>query len=222
MDSHDQETRKRKRKHAKTTKLAADPKETLLHPTNEPEVPQSAPVAKKSKKEKKSNSRLIPVPSETILSLQQDELVSDVEVEMGKEDEDDGDVEEDTNGHMNAARKEQMAMEVDSENRVIRPAPVADETPLPTLDDEAKEFKQLNLSDRTMKAITGMGFEIMTEIQQRSIPPLLAGKDVLGAAKTGSGKTLAFLIPAVEMLSSLQFKPRNGNVCRLCKSFRLY
>jgi ATP-dependent RNA helicase DDX18/HAS1 len=33
---------------------------------------------------------------------------------------------------------------------------------------------------------------------------------VLGAAKTGSGKTLAFLIPAVEMLSSLRFKPRNG------------
>jgi ATP-dependent RNA helicase DDX18/HAS1 len=68
----------------------------------------------------------------------------------------------------------------------------------------------LNLSDRSMKAIEGMGFETMTEIQQRAIPPLLAGKDVLGAAKTGSGKTLAFLIPTVEMLSSLRFKPRNG------------
>jgi ATP-dependent RNA helicase DDX18/HAS1 len=39
---------------------------------------------------------------------------------------------------------------------------------------------------------------------------LLAGKDVLGAAKTGSGKTLAFLIPAIEILSALRFKPRNG------------
>ncbi len=37
-----------------------------------------------------------------------------------------------------------------------------------------------------------------------------SGKDVLGAAKTGSGKTLAFLIPAVEMLSEMRFKPRNG------------
>jgi superfamily II DNA/RNA helicase len=39
--------------------------------------------------------------------------------------------------------------------------------------------------------------------------PVLAapGKDVLGAAKTGSGKTLAFLIPAVEMLYKLKFKP---------------
>jgi ATP-dependent RNA helicase DDX18/HAS1 len=50
----------------------------------------------------------------------------------------------------------------------------------------------------------------MTEIQRRGIPPLLAGRDVLGAAKTGSGKTLSFLIPAVEMLHSLRFKPRNG------------
>lgn len=39
---------------------------------------------------------------------------------------------------------------------------------------------------------------------------MLAGKDVLGAAKTGSGKTLAFLIPAIEILYSLRFKPRNG------------
>ncbi|KAK3048368.1 ATP-dependent RNA helicase, partial [Coniosporium uncinatum] len=50
----------------------------------------------------------------------------------------------------------------------------------------------------------------MTEIQQKAIPPLMAGRDVLGAAKTGSGKTLSFLIPAVEMLHSLRFKPHNG------------
>src|SRR5438105_4953747 len=80
----------------------------------------------------------------------------------------------------------------------------------PTVGDEAKTFEALNLSERTMKAIKDMGFENMTEIQRRGIPPSLAGKDVLGAAKTGSGKTLAFLIPAVKMLSSLRFKPRNG------------
>ena len=37
----------------------------------------------------------------------------------------------------------------------------------------------------------------MTHIQSRSIPHLVKGRDVLGAAKTGSGKTLAFLVPAV-------------------------
>ncbi|RAR09158.1 atp-dependent rna helicase has1 [Stemphylium lycopersici] len=71
-------------------------------------------------------------------------------------------------------------------------------------------FDELNLSERTMMAIKEMGFENMTEIQQKAIPPLLSGRDVLGAAKTGSGKTLAFLIPAIEMLSQLRFKPRNG------------
>jgi ATP-dependent RNA helicase DDX18/HAS1 len=81
---------------------------------------------------------------------------------------------------------------------------------LPFTGAEPQNFADLDLSSNTTKAIEGMGFEKMTEIQQRGIPPLLAGRDVLGAAKTGSGKTLAFLIPAVEMLSSLRFKPRNG------------
>ncbi|KAH8735277.1 P-loop containing nucleoside triphosphate hydrolase protein [Ilyonectria robusta] len=75
---------------------------------------------------------------------------------------------------------------------------------------EAQSFKELSLSEKTMKAIEEMGFTTMTEIQRRGIPPSLAGRDVLGAAKTGSGKTLAFLIPVVEMLCSLRFKPRNG------------
>lgn len=81
---------------------------------------------------------------------------------------------------------------------------------LPGAEATPQKFAELNLSEKTMKAIDEMKFETMTEIQQRGIPPLLAGRDVLGAAKTGSGKTLAFLIPAVEMLYSLKFKPRNG------------
>lgn len=55
-----------------------------------------------------------------------------------------------------------------------------------------------------------MGFEKMTEVQAKTIPPLLEGRDVLGAAKTGSGKTVAFLIPAIELLVRNQFKARNG------------
>ena len=81
---------------------------------------------------------------------------------------------------------------------------------LPQVDAGPQTFSELNLSEKTMRAIEDMTFSTMTEIQQRGIPPLLAGRDVLGAAKTGSGKTLAFLIPAVEMLSALRFKPRNG------------
>ncbi|KCV68292.1 hypothetical protein H696_05211 [Fonticula alba] len=71
-------------------------------------------------------------------------------------------------------------------------------------------FDSLTLSDLTLKAIEEMGFANMTEIQSRSIPPALAGRDVLGQAKTGSGKTLSFLIPAIESLARLEWKPRNG------------
>ena len=72
------------------------------------------------------------------------------------------------------------------------------------------DFASLDCCDRTKDAINEMGFTKMTEVQARTIPPLMAGRDVLGAAKTGSGKTLAFLIPAIEMLYRLKFKPRNG------------
>ncbi|KAJ2141431.1 ATP-dependent RNA helicase [Coemansia sp. RSA 678] len=71
-------------------------------------------------------------------------------------------------------------------------------------------FTSLPLTEQTQRAIGDMGFTRMTEVQARTIPPLLAGKDVLGAAKTGSGKTLAFLIPTIELLTRLRFKPRNG------------
>ena len=55
-----------------------------------------------------------------------------------------------------------------------------------------------------------MGFTNMTEIQARAIPPLLEGRDLVGAAKTGSGKTLAFLIPAINLIHQVKFMPRNG------------
>ncbi|XP_047349060.1 probable ATP-dependent RNA helicase pitchoune isoform X1 [Vespa velutina] len=76
-------------------------------------------------------------------------------------------------------------------------------------------FETLNerVCENTLKGIKDMGFTHMTEIQARSIPPLLEGRDLIGAAKTGSGKTLAFLIPAVELIYKLKFMPRNGTGC---------
>lgn len=88
------------------------------------------------------------------------------------------------------------------------PAPVPQAPPEGAL--ERKPFSELGLSENTMKALDEMGFKTMTPVQEKAIPPLLAGKDVLGAARTGSGKTLAFLIPAIELLHRLKFKPRNG------------
>lgn len=75
-----------------------------------------------------------------------------------------------------------------------------------------KNFASLKgrVSKETLKAIEEMEFTSMTEIQARAIGPLLAGHDLVGAAKTGSGKTLAFLIPVVELVYKLKFMPRNG------------
>ncbi|KAH7662282.1 ATP-dependent RNA helicase DDX18/HAS1 protein [Dioscorea alata] len=74
----------------------------------------------------------------------------------------------------------------------------------------SEPFTILPISELTMNAIKEMGFVNMTQIQAKAIPPLLEGKDVMGAARTGSGKTLAFLIPAVELLYNVKFSPRNG------------
>ncbi|XP_023273401.1 ATP-dependent RNA helicase DDX18 [Seriola lalandi dorsalis] len=77
---------------------------------------------------------------------------------------------------------------------------------------EDTSFASLNglVSESTLNAVKEMGFEHMTEIQHKSIRPLLEGRDVLAAARTGSGKTLAFLIPSIELINKLKFMPRNG------------
>lgn len=66
------------------------------------------------------------------------------------------------------------------------------------------------ISDKTLQAIDAMGFKTMTEIQHKTIEPLLEGRDVLASAKTGSGKTLGFLIPVIELLLKLDWKVHNG------------
>jgi superfamily II DNA/RNA helicase len=53
-------------------------------------------------------------------------------------------------------------------------------------------------------------FVKMTNIQAKSIPFSLDGKDVLGAARTGSGKTLAFLVPVLEILYQKKWGPQDG------------
>ena len=78
--------------------------------------------------------------------------------------------------------------------------------------DDRPLFSTLSLSERTSAALSELGFIRMTLVQEKAIPLLLAGKDVMGAARTGSGKTLAFLVPAIELLHNLKFKPRNGKL----------
>lgn len=63
------------------------------------------------------------------------------------------------------------------------------------------KFKELNLSQEILLAVDELGFDEMTEIQEKSIPLLLEGRDVVGRSNTGTGKTAAFGIPAVESIT---------------------
>ena len=63
-------------------------------------------------------------------------------------------------------------------------------------------FKDLGLSSQLLKAVEREGYETPTPVQLQSIPPLLAGKDVLGIAQTGTGKTAAFALPVLQAMTS--------------------
>jgi len=63
------------------------------------------------------------------------------------------------------------------------------------------QFTQLNLSPEVLRAIDELGYIQPTPIQEKSIPVLLEGKDVIGRSHTGTGKTAAFGIPAIERIS---------------------
>ncbi len=67
------------------------------------------------------------------------------------------------------------------------------------------KFADFDLSDDVIKAISKMGFEEPTPIQEKTIPVLLTGKDVIGQAQTGTGKTAAFGIPIVEAVDRHNF-----------------
>ena len=61
-------------------------------------------------------------------------------------------------------------------------------------------FSELPLSSALQRKLAAAQFTNLTPIQQRTIPPALEGRDVIGTAQTGTGKTLAFLIPLIEAL----------------------
>ncbi|KAL3425792.1 ATP-dependent RNA helicase HAS1 [Phlyctema vagabunda] len=192
MDSSDLHSKKRKRKHGGSKPEVED---VAIEAATVPEVKtKRSKVDKAQKKSRKSLDKAeekVEAPkegSEDDEALAEDEEVPEQDAEEQAEAEDN-----DANG--------------DELEEIV---PGAGPLSLPTAGSEAKKFSELGLSEKTMQALAEMKFDTMTEIQQRGIPPLLAGRDVLGAAKTGSGKTLSFLIPAIELLSSLKFKPRNG------------
>ncbi|KAG5643333.1 hypothetical protein DXG03_001183 [Asterophora parasitica] len=76
--------------------------------------------------------------------------------------------------------------------------------------EDLKLFSDLPISDLTKRGLKKAFFLNMTDIQAKSLPISLKGKDVLGAARTGSGKTLAFLVPMLEVLYRQKWGPTDG------------
>ena len=58
-------------------------------------------------------------------------------------------------------------------------------------------FETLNLNDKLLRALADAGYQAATEVQQRAIPPALAGADLMVSSSTGSGKTASFILPAL-------------------------
>ncbi|KAI8544974.1 hypothetical protein RHMOL_Rhmol07G0007000 [Rhododendron molle] len=61
-------------------------------------------------------------------------------------------------------------------------------------------FDQCSVSPSSLKGIKDAGYEMMTVVQEATLPVILKGKDVLAKAKTGTGKTVAFLLPSIEVV----------------------
>ncbi|MVM39040.1 DEAD/DEAH box helicase [Spirosoma sp. HMF3257] len=70
----------------------------------------------------------------------------------------------------------------------------------PKVDPNQILFSSLDISPELLQAVTDMGFTSPSPIQAEAIPPILAGRDVIGQAQTGTGKTAAFGIPALDLI----------------------
>ena len=73
-------------------------------------------------------------------------------------------------------------------------------------------FDELDLNDNVLDALYDMRFDTCTPIQEKCIPEILKGKDVLGIAQTGTGKTAAYLLPILSRLADGGF-PEDANNC---------
>jgi superfamily II DNA/RNA helicase len=70
------------------------------------------------------------------------------------------------------------------------------------------KFLDLGLSDELSRAVADLGYESPTPIQEKSIPFVLMGRDILGSAQTGTGKTASFTLPMIDILASGRAKAR--------------
>uniref|UniRef100_UPI003561F73C DEAD/DEAH box helicase n=1 Tax=Nocardioides sp. TaxID=35761 RepID=UPI003561F73C len=90
-------------------------------------------------------------------------------------------------------------------------------------------FADLGLADGVLAAVQAAGYETPSPIQAATIPPLLAGSDVVGLAQTGTGKTAAFALPILSKLNlsqkspqALVLAPTRELALQVCEAFERY
>jgi ATP-dependent RNA helicase DeaD len=86
--------------------------------------------------------------------------------------------------------------------------------PLPKFLKLMITFGELGLNENLLEAVTDLGFEQPTTIQEKAIPVLLSGtKDFIGLAQTGTGKTAAFVLPLLQLIGDRERYPQALVVC---------
>jgi len=90
----------------------------------------------------------------------------------------------------------------------VNASPAAVSTAASESSSPASGFRDLNLDAAVLQALTDVGYEVPTPIQAATIPPLLAGADLLGQAQTGTGKTAAFALPVLSKIDTGRAQPQ--------------
>jgi superfamily II DNA/RNA helicase len=93
-------------------------------------------------------------------------------------------------------------------------------------------FEKLGLNPKTLQAISEVGYTAPTPIQEKAVPLLLSGRDVIALAQTGSGKTASFILPLLDLLTrgrakarmprSLIMEPTRELAAQVAEDFAIY
>jgi ATP-dependent RNA helicase DeaD len=177
----------------KPTKKSAPPKPATKKP------PSPARLARKERRAAERQAleaSLAPVPAEIVTGSAVDASLAQAQMET----------EEAAAILAPEPEPEAASEQVPAETEAQSPEALAEDESAAEVEGEEEEekapspFAALGLSEPIARAISEMGFEAPTPIQERAIPLLLAGNDLIGQAQTGTGKTAAFALPMVQRI----------------------
>ncbi|RLN53173.1 hypothetical protein BBJ29_001718 [Phytophthora kernoviae] len=194
-------------------------------------------MAKKAKKEEKMKKKQTAKKEESASEESGSEGDSDEEEE--EEESESEEVKEDTDAEEEEVEEEDIVVEEDRLQTALQDNKAAQQSREELVDALEKKkaaeffesdpfaaeefaktkfetFADLKLSRPIMRAISHIGFEKPTPIQQRAIPIALTGKDICASAQTGSGKTAAFLLPILERLQFRSRRVQSTRVMIIC------